>query len=204
MIGILNYGLGNVHAIQNIYRRLGIDAQIVSTIDELGEATKIILPGVGAFDWAIERLQATNLLPTLNERVMRDKVPVLGICVGMQIMCKSSEEGEQAGLGWINATVRQFDKMSGDHDLKLPHMGWNSVMTASQNNLFKGIDEPLFYFLHSYYVDVEDPELVCAYSEYSHQFVSAINSKNIYATQFHPEKSHDWGIQLLKNFAEYC
>lgn len=197
MITILNYGIGNIKAFQNIYNRLGISVEIATSSHQLSMAEKIILPGVGSFDWAMERLNNSGMRSTLEEMVLHYKIPVLGVCVGMQMMAESSEEGILPGLGWINAKVKRFE----ENKLRLPHMGWNGVTPKETNPLFKDIISPKFYFLHSYYFSPETDNLALATTEYGFQFTSVANNDHIYGVQFHPEKSHSWGIQLLKNFA---
>lgn len=202
MIGIVDYGLGNIRAFENIYRRLGIAAGRVTTPDELAQADQLILPGVGAFDWAMERLTASGLRDALDRRVMGDRVPVLGVCVGMQMMADCSHEGSAAGLGWIAGRVERFCDEWFNQRTHLPHMGWNDVDPVPGEPLFVGIDAPQFYFLHSYYFNPARDEDVIARTYYGVRFASALRSGNIWATQFHPEKSLDWGVALLKNFAE--
>lgn len=202
MIGIVDYGLGNVRAFENIYRRLGIAASAVTTESELAVADRLILPGVGAFDWAMERLAASGMLPALERRVCRDLVPVLGVCVGMQMMARGSEEGERPGLGWIAADVKRFDDSWFHERTHLPHMGWNDVALAADCSLFGGLSDPEFYFLHSYFFSPDSDDCVIGRTFYGKSFASAVRHGNIWATQFHPEKSHDWGVRLLKNFAE--
>lgn len=174
----------------------------VTTDDELIACSHLILPGVGAFDWAMTRLDESGLLGVLNQRVLADKIPVLGVCVGMQIMADSSEEGDLPGLGWISGKVRKFNHSSFTQRTHLPHMGWNDIIPRSGEILFDGVDDPQFYFLHSYYFEPESQNDVIAETNYGTNFASAIRKGNVWATQFHPEKSHQWGITLLKNFAE--
>lgn len=202
MIAIVDYGLGNIHAFENIYRRLGIEVCIVKSVIDLRMATRIILPGVGAFDWAMTRLQESGMREVLDEEVLGAKKPVLGICVGMQMMACSSEEGVLPGLGWIDATVVKFDTRSLESKTHLPHMGWNDVNPLHSSTLFSGLDAPKFYFLHSYFMKPGSKDNILATSSYGVTFTSVVRDRNIYGTQFHPEKSHQWGIQLLKNFAE--
>lgn len=204
MISIVDYGLGNVRAFENIFRRLGINSAVVTTAAELAAADKIVLPGVGAFDWAMKKLKDSGMVPVLNKKVLDDKVPVLGVCVGMQIMGLSSEEGTADGLGWIQGKVLRLDLQRNNRYFPLPHMGWNAVNQSKINPLLDGLDGADFYFLHSYYFEPEFPSNSLAKSEYGREFVCAINHENIYATQFHPEKSHEQGVKLLKNFAEFC
>ena len=170
MIAIVDYGLGNIRALENIYRSLGIAAEPVKYAEQLSSASKIILPGVGAFDWAMQSLQQSELLDKLNDLVLNKKVPVLGICVGMQMMAKSSEEGRLQGLGWIDATVKRFDESLLNQRTHLPHMGWNDVDASNSCPLFTGIENPLYYFLHSYYVEPNSLSDVVAYSTYGARF----------------------------------
>ena len=202
MIALVDYGLGNIQAFANIYRRLGIPAVAARTPQDLQQADKIVLPGVGAFDWAMQRLEESGLREALDEMVLDRKTDVLGICVGMQMMGRRSDEGDRAGLGWVDGEVRRFDPGSLPSHMPLPHMGWNDVNPTSDDSLFRGIEAPRFYFLHSYYVDTASPDHALATTDYGMPFTSAIRSGNIYGVQFHPEKSHDWGVQLLRNFAE--
>lgn len=202
MIALVDYGLGNIHAFANIYRCLGIEAYSARTAADLRQATRIILPGVGAFDWAMARLQESGLREALDEEVLGVKKPVLGICVGMQMMARSSEEGVLPGLGWIDAMVVKFDTQLLECKTHLPHMGWNNAKPLSTDTLFSGLDAPQFYFLHSYFMKPDREENILATSGYGVTFTSAARSGNVYGTQFHPEKSHQWGVKLLKNFAE--
>lgn len=203
MIAIVNYGLGNIQAFANIYKRLNIDASIASSPEELLATDRIILPGVGAFDWAMTRLNESGMRGALEKEVIGNGKPVLGICVGMQMMAKRSDEGGLAGLGWIDAEVRKFDTASFTQKTHLPHMGWNDVTPLKKDGLFNNLDSGArFYFLHSYYFAPHAPETVLAVTDYNGQYASAVRSGNVFGVQFHPEKSHQWGIQLLKNFAE--
>jgi glutamine amidotransferase len=202
MIAIVNYGLGNVQAIANIYKRLNIEVSIASTVDELKRADRIILPGVGAFDWAMTRLNASDMRDTLDDLVISHCRPVLGICVGMQIMADKSEEGSLDGLGWIKGEVKRFDATSNLTKIRLPHMGWNNVRSSDSNGLFDGLrEDSRFYFLHSYFFLPHNQAHSYARTDYHGTFSSIIRFENVYGVQFHPEKSHQWGIQLLKNFS---
>ena len=203
MITLVNYGLGNIQAFANIYKRLNIPVTVADSVDELAKAKKIILPGVGAFDWAMTRLNESGLRDCLDDLVLIQKRPVLGVCVGMQMMANKSDEGELEGLGWIDAEVKKFDETTFTQKTHLPHMGWNDVIPQNDKDLFAGLkDDPRFYFLHSYYFLPNKIEETLAVTDYYGQFTSAVRSENIFGVQFHPEKSHQWGIQLLKNFAE--
>ncbi len=199
-VTLIDYGLGNISAFANIYRTLNIDVVIASTPAELASARKLILPGVGAFDWAMSRLNNSGLRQPLDELVLEKKIPVLGVCVGMQMMANSSEEGQLAGLGWIDGTVSRFS--CDREDIPLPHMGWNDVAPVSQDCLFSGIKAPRFYYLHSYCFAPAQSEHILATADYGGEFVSAIRKNTIFGTQFHPEKSHHWGVNLLRNFVE--
>lgn len=203
MIGIVNYGLGNIHAFVNIYKRLNIQAEIASTPDELRSAEKIILPGVGAFDWAMTRLNESGMRNALEDLVVRERKPVLGICVGMQMMANRSDEGQLDGLGWIDGEVKKFDDSTFTQKTHLPHMGWNDVAQQGGDGLFRDLESGArFYFLHSYYFAPRNQNHVLAVTDYNGPYASAVRSENVFGVQFHPEKSHEWGIQLLKNFAE--
>jgi imidazole glycerol-phosphate synthase subunit HisH len=201
MIRIVDYGLGNISAFLNMYKRMNVEASTARGPTELEDAEKIILPGVGAFDHAMDLLDASGMRQALDKHVLERRVPVLGICVGMQILARSSDEGRRAGLGWVPARVRSFSSL-GQKDLLLPHMGWNDV-APSKDPLFAGLQtQARFYFLHSYYFECERPDDVAAVSHYGTDFSCAVRAGNVYGVQFHPEKSHHFGAQLLKNFAE--
>ena len=202
MISIVNYGLGNINAFANIYKRLNIAVSIASTPEELRSSEKIILPGVGAFDWAMTRLNESGMRDVLEELVIGKGKPVLGICVGMQMMAKRSDEGVLDGLGWLDAVVKRFDETGFSQKTHLPHMGWNDALPRDTECLFKGMAAPRFYFLHTYYFAPGSTENVLATTDYNGLFASAVRAGNIFGVQFHPEKSHQWGIQLLRNFAE--
>lgn len=199
MIAIINYGLGNINAFANIYRMLNIPCFIATAKDDLKNATHIILPGVGSFDHAMSQLIQSGMREALDECVLEKKLPVLGICVGMQMLARSSEEGAASGLGWINGVVK---KLVQTENMLLPHMGWNDVEISARNKLFSALEEDArFYFLHSYYFSCHDAKNSLAVTDYFGQFTCAVNHENIYGVQFHPEKSHRYGTQLLKNFA---
>lgn len=203
MITIIDYGLGNINAFVNVYERLNIPVSVAKTADDLKAATKIILPGVGAFDHAMCKLNNSGMREAIDKLVLDQQLPILGICVGMQILAHSSEEGKLPGLGWINGAAKKFDASGLDSKVQLPHMGWNSIQPTNTNPLLVNFNnDSRFYFLHSYYFQCNNQHDTIATTEYCIQFTSAVNSKNIYGVQFHPEKSHQWGIQLLKNFAE--
>jgi glutamine amidotransferase len=203
MIHVLDYGLGNVQAFLTMFKRLGFEATRAKTAADLTGASKIILPGVGAFDHAIELLEQSGMRPTLETLVLQDKVPVLGICVGMQILASSSDEGRLPGLGWVPGKVRSFRSDERSASLPLPHMGWNDVQPKPGSPLFAGLEsDARFYFLHSYYFDCIEPSHAAATASYGADFSCAVSVGNVYGVQFHPEKSHHFGTQLLKNFAE--
>ena len=202
MITIVDYGVGNVQALANIYKRLEIPCVLAKTAAELAGASHVILPGVGAFDWAMERLQASGMRERLDDLVQTKGKPVLGICVGMQMMAKGSDEGQLPGLGWFDARVRRFDESKIQSRTHLPHMGWNDVEPMRTDGLMQELGSGArFYFLHSYYFAPNDPADLLATAVYGERFACAVQRGNVYGAQFHPEKSHGWGIQLLKNFA---
>lgn len=205
MITIVDYGLGNIKAFANVYKRLNIETRYASTPEQLMEAKKIVLPGVGAFDHAMRMLNQSGLKDCLNTLVLERKVPVIGICVGMQMMGHSSEEGTSNGLGWIDGTVKRFHY---DNDViankyPLPHMGWNNISEIKPSALLNNLDEQKrFYFLHSYYFNCNNPDDVVATANYGFDYACIVNHSNVYGIQCHPEKSHHNGVALLKNFAE--
>ncbi|MCX5705955.1 MAG: imidazole glycerol phosphate synthase subunit HisH [Candidatus Omnitrophica bacterium] len=203
MIGIVNYGLGNIKAFANIYSKLGIPFLIVSGSGDLNKVKKLILPGVGSFDHAMEKLEKSGMRKSLDEIVLHNHMPILGICVGMQMFASFSEEGNLPGLGWIDGEVKRFNSAFLDRSVCLPHMGWNNFKRLKLDSLLEGIDqEARFYFLHSYYFQCHKSEDVIAVTDYGGEFTCVVNSGNIFGVQFHPEKSHQWGVQLLKNFAK--
>lgn len=203
MISIVDYGLGNIRAFLNIYERLNIKVKIAKNKFDLKGAEKIILPGVGAFDFAMSQLNESGMRDTLEKEVISNGVPVLGICVGMQMLANSSQEGKLNGLGWIEGTVNQFDKtLLISNACRLPHMGWNNVKQTTGNILFRNVPElGRFYFLHSYFYKCYNNDNVIATTKYGIDFTSSVNRDNIYGVQFHPEKSHSLGIQILNNFS---
>ena len=187
MIGVVNYGLGNIKAFANIYGRLGIPCIIVAKADDLNAVSKIILPGVGAFDHAMRLLEESDMRRALDEFALKRRLPVLGICVGMQIMAYSSEEGKLPGLGWIAGTVKKFDATKLASSTRLPHMGWNNIRPVIEDGLLKHIDaNNRYYFLHSYYFDCQNDDDVLAVTDYGGPFASAVHSGNISGVQFHP------------------
>jgi len=203
MITIIDYGVGNLFAFQNVYKRLNIPTKIAKTQEDLTNATKLILPGVGSFDYAMAQLNASGMRVKLDELVLEKKVPVIGICVGMQMMGNRSDEGKLEGLKWIDAETLKFDENLIQHRTKLPHMGWNDVAPIINHPLFIGLEkEAIFYFLHSFYFKCNNPADSIALSDYGLSFSSAVNKDNVYGIQFHPEKSHQYGEKLLLNFAK--
>jgi imidazole glycerol-phosphate synthase subunit HisH len=194
MIVILDYGLGNVKSISNMLNRMGIDNIISSEVAVIDDADKYILPGVGSFDEAMRRINNSNWIKSLEFNILELKKPILGICLGMQLLAKGSEEGESQGLSWVDANFIRFDK-----DILTPHMGWN-IVKSKNVGLFKNLNMARFYFVHSFYLEAEN-SCTIATSDYNEPFSCAIKYKNIYGVQFHPEKSHRFGMQLLKNFS---
>ena len=202
MITLIDYGSGNISAIANIYERLNIHYNVAKTPDELRGADKLFLPGVGAFDETMLLLINKGFKEVMDEEVLKNKVPIFGICVGMQVLGISSDEGELPGLGYINGVVRKFNESLIKGKPKLPHMGWNTINEKSKTSLLNGIDLEIgFYFLHSYYFDCVNISDVVATTHYGQEFASVVCNSNVYGVQFHPEKSHSNGVNLLKNFA---
>jgi glutamine amidotransferase len=203
MIGVIDYGLGNVLAFVNMYKRQGIDVRVVQTESDLEGISKLILPGVGAFDHAMSRLQATGLRSPLGKLILKEKMPVLGICVGMQMLADGSDEGILPGLGWVPGRVRAFKSNPRASEMTLPHMGWNDVHPVQGHPLFRDLGiGPRFYFLHSYFFECSEAGMAVATASYGLDFTCVVQSENVYGVQFHPEKSHHFGAALLKNFAE--
>lgn len=203
MIGIINYGSGNIQAIANIYNRNNTPFEIINEPGQIKKVDNLILPGVGAFDAAMKVLNSSGLRDALDEAVLVQRKPILGICVGMQILGEGSDEGECSGLGWIKGRVRKFDITKLVEKPFIPHMGWNNVIPALDHRLFESIDEYIgFYFVHSYYFEPTSDKNILGSTDYGDNFASAIYSENIMGVQFHPEKSHSNGIQLLSNFAK--
>ena len=199
MIKIVSYGSGNIDAFVNIFKRMNIDVKIAKNSDDLNNSTKIIIPGVGAFDETMDKLNKSGMKDKLHYYAIEKKIPIMGICVGMQIMGDTSEEGSMPGLGWIPGNIQKLPKKCP----RLPHMGWNLISIRKKHKLFLNLDEDArFYFLHSYYFSSLDQSNILSETNYNFDFVSSIHNNNIYGIQFHPEKSHRAGCQLLKNFAE--
>lgn len=198
MITIVDYGMGNLRSVQKAFERLDIPAQISTSTAEIGNAEKLVLPGVGAFRDAIAELRRLGLDEPIKAHIAADK-PFLGICLGMQLLMEASyEDGEWEGLGVLPGTVVRFDDQPG---LKVPHMGWNQLEIAGGSPLLDGISaEAYFYFVHSYYVDCQDQSVIAARTSHGCHFVSMLSRGNLFATQFHPEKSQREGLQLLRNF----
>lgn len=201
MITIVDYGMGNLGSVKNMFRYIKVDSEITGDIEKIEKATKLLLPGVGAFDAAMERINSSGFKNVLDKKVLQDKVPVLGICLGMQLLTNSSEEGKLPGLGWIPAKTIKFNFEN--NNIKIPHMGWNSVKLTKPHMLTDSLpDDPRFYFVHSYYVQAEDKNDVLATTHYGIDFHSMLQKENIMGAQFHPEKSHKFGMKLLENFAK--
>ena len=202
-ITIVDYGISNVGSIQNMLKKIGARSVVTSSPEEILRATKLILPGIGAFDAGMETLRRSGLVESLNHKAVTEKVPVLGLCLGMQLMTRGSEEGKLPGLGWVDADTRRFNVTS-TPGLKVPHMGWNIVFPAKESPILASFaNETRFYFVHSYYVRCEersDALLECAYG--GTRFDAGFQHENLFGVQFHPEKSHRFGMWLLRNFAE--
>jgi glutamine amidotransferase len=205
MIVIVDYRLGNLGSIKNMLKRIGSESLISSNVSDIERAEKLILPGVGNFEQGMRNLEALGLLPVLEERVIQKRAPILGICLGMQLFTRKSEEGESTGLGWIDAEVVRFKFDDKERHLKIPHMGWNLVEIRQRDPLFEEMyPEPRFYFVHSYHVACRNEEEVLTQTFYGYKFVSSVKKENIYGVQFHPEKSHKFGMKLLDNFVTRC
>lgn len=201
MVVIVDYGSGNLGSIRNMLKKIGFDAIISSDHHVLQTAEKLILPGVGSFDQGMLSLEESGLIPILNQKVLEEKTPVLGICLGMQLMTKRSGEGNRSGLGWFDAETIRFDPSKTAQKYPVPHMGWEYVFEKNKSLLLDEMyAEPKFYFAHSYWVKCQHPDEVILTSRYIHEFDSAIQKGHILGVQFHPEKSHKYGMKLLSNF----
>lgn len=202
LIVIIDYGIGNLRSVLHKVKKLGIDSIISSNNEDILGADKLILPGVGSFAVGIENLKNFKLIDILNKKVLNEKTPILGICLGMQLFTKKSEEGNAEGLGWIDAETKRFNFTN--KNLKIPHVGWNSIFLKKKSILFNDIQpDTYFYFTHSYHVCCKNEKDILCTTNYGYDFVSAINKDNIYGTQFHPEKSHKIGMKIIQNFAEF-
>lgn len=203
MITIVDYSMGNLGSIRNMLKKIGVESEITSDAKRVAAAEQLILPGVGAFDAGMENLERSGLIPVLHERVTRSRVPILGICLGMQLMTRSSGEGKREGLGLIDAETLRFEAGPGAE--KIPHMGWNLAHPTHPDPLLEGLPiEPRFYFVHSFHVRCRHDRDVLLTTRYGLDFHSGFHQGNVWGVQFHPEKSHRFGMQLLKNFAQGC
>ncbi|MBM3176585.1 MAG: imidazole glycerol phosphate synthase subunit HisH [Bacteroidetes bacterium] len=202
-ITIIDYGIGNLNSVANMIRYVGGKCIISSDLDTIVKAEKLLLPGVGAFDMGMSKLTSSGIKDLLNDLVIQRGIPILGICLGMQLMTQKSAEGELEGLGWIEAEVKKFT-FNGEMNLKIPHMGWNNVEVSKDNLLIKEGEhkEHRFYFVHSYFVDAKNTTDIMCLTRYGHDFCSAFSHQNIFGVQFHPEKSHKYGMSLMKKFIQ--
>lgn len=203
MVTIVDYGVGNLASLKNILKKIGTDSVISSEESVIADADKLILPGVGAFDTCAAKLQESGLLQVLNKKVLAEKTPILGVCVGMQLLTEGSEEGVLPGLGWISGKIVKFRQDQLPAGYKIPHMGWTDVELNKPSLLFKDMyEEPRFYFVHSYYPQLTDENNVLMYARYGYRFAAGMEKNNIMGVQFHPEKSHKFGMRLLDNFVK--
>jgi len=200
MLVIIDYGVGNLASIRNMLKKIGVESTISSDKEIIMKADKLILPGVGAFDTCAEKLQQSGLLEVLHEKVIGQKTPVLGVCVGMQLLTDGSEEGRLPGLGWINGKIIKFRKENLPPTLKIPHMGWSDVELCKPSRLFENMENPRFYFVHSYHAELSNKADALISAEYGYPFTAGIEHENILGVQFHPEKSHKFGMKLFENF----
>lgn len=201
MIAVVDLGISNLGSMVNMLRQVDADFAVGNQLSLLQKANALVLPGVGSFDAGMKALrESPHVLAVLEEKALGQGVPVLGVCLGMQLMMRSSEEGAEQGLGWMEGEVRRFPRVEG---LRVPHMGWNSVRVASPSGLTSGVEEGTrFYFVHSYFVEMDNPESVSLTADYGLTFAAAVREGNLYGVQFHPEKSHRFGMRLLRNFVE--
>jgi glutamine amidotransferase len=202
MIAILDYGIGNVTSIRNMLKKIGVPAAITADLAVIEQAEKLILPGVGHFDYCMTQLKAAPFFDLLQQQVLKKKVPVLGVCVGCQMLMESSEEGNVNGLGWLKGKVIRFRKEQLPPDFKIPHMGWNDVHPVNTGGLYEGLEASRFYFVHSYHLVCDNAAVVSATAQYGYEFTASVQQENIMGVQFHPEKSHRFGMKLYGNFAK--
>lgn len=204
MLTIIDYKAGNVRSIQNMLKKIGYKSIISDKIEDIENADKLILPGVGAFDYGMEQLENSGLISILNKKVLQDKTPILGICLGVQLFTKGSDEGQKKGLAWFDAQTIKFDKTKLPSNYKIPHMGWNVISYNPDNKLFQNLHEvpPRFYFVHSFHLQVNNENDILATTNYGYEFAVGLEKENIVGVQFHPEKSHKFGMQVLRNFME--
>ncbi len=203
MIVIIDLGMGNTGSIVNMLKRIGTQAVVSAEADTIAQATKLILPGVGAFDAGMAQIESRGIVDQLHHRVMIEKIPVIGLCLGMQLMMKHSEEGVKPGLGWIDGECVRFHFSQGEIQHKVPHMGWNEVLASKDGALFQIAAPPSrFYFVHSYHIVANNHQDIAATTHYGYEFTSVIEHENIWGTQFHPEKSHKYGMKLLNDFIQ--
>ena len=204
MLTIIDYKAGNVRSIQNMLKKIGYKSIISDKFEDIELADKLILPGVGSFDFGMEQLENSRLIPALNKKVLQDKTPVLGICLGVQLFTNSSEEGQKKGLAWFDAETVAFDKNKLPENYKIPHMGWAEINCNKQSKLFQNLHEtpPRFYFVHAYHLKSDNERDILATTSYGYEFVVGLEKENIVGVQFHPEKSHKFGMQILRNFVE--
>jgi glutamine amidotransferase len=203
MITIVDYGAGNIKSIRNMLKKIGVTSQITSSAEEVSKAEKLIIPGVGHYTYGMDKLNTSGLVDELTSRVLKDKIPVLGICLGAQLLGISSEESDEKGLGWLDMEVVRFDSSKMEASLKVPHMGWNEIKQEKKSLLLDGYEEvPRYYFVHSYHMKPVNPSDILMTTNYGYEFTSAVEKDNIFGVQFHPEKSHKFGMKLLTNFSK--
>jgi glutamine amidotransferase len=200
MVAIIDYQAGNIGSIVNMLQRLGFPSTVTDQPAVLEEATHIILPGVGSFDYGMSKLAELNLIKILNKKVLEEHVPILGVCLGAQLMCRSSEEGKLQGLGWIDAEVKKIPSVKEGKKILVPHIGWDAVTNVKSSKLFNGMVRSRFYFVHSFYIHAHHPSDVLSSNHYATEFTSAFEKGNILGVQFHPEKSHSYGKNIYTNF----
>jgi glutamine amidotransferase len=204
MITIIDFGMGNLGSIKNMLVRMNYKTEITSDLETIRNAEKLILPGVGAFDMAMTNLKNQGLIPVLNKLVLEEKIPILGICLGLHLLSSRSEEGVLDGFNWIESDTIRF-QFNSEENLRIPHMGWNTIRIEQGSCLFEGMyEEPRFYFVHSFYVKCHNVDNVLTTTDYGINFASSVVRDNIYGVQFHPEKSHKFGMKVLGNYAELC
>ncbi|MGB0887729.1 MAG: imidazole glycerol phosphate synthase subunit HisH [Vicingaceae bacterium] len=202
MITIIDYGAGNIKSIQNMLKKIGVDSVLTKEVSAIETAQKLILPGVGHFDHGMQQLRKSGLIDILNKKVIEEQTPLLGICLGAQMLGNKSDEGKEKGLGWIDMDIVKFNRELLNETLKVPHMNWNEINIKKDSKILDKLNnDSRFYFVHSFHMKTNNSEDILCTSKYGYEFVSGVNRNNIWGVQFHPEKSHKFGMQLLKNFS---
>lgn len=202
MVAVLDYGVGNLGSIQNMMKKVGVESIVTNNLEKIKSASHLILPGVGHFDYCVKQFKESGFFELVHDRVYIDKIPILGVCVGCQMLMESSEEGIEKGLNWVEGKVVRFDNTRIESQMRIPHMGWSDLHLKKQSSLFSNMAHPRFYFVHSYHLVCDHKSDISSEASYGYDFVASVEKGNIYGVQFHPEKSHKFGMKLFENFSK--